>query len=173
MWYATLQNLIKIPVIIAGIVMVPVLWFWRKTPHSKIPKVLLPWCNPEDWYGGYRMLPIEYNCVPADVYGGQHGFWRYYQYHASRNGGDGLRNYDWHVCRYVHEDMKLVYENDKGYRVQQGKYGSIGRYFFGKKFFAKYGYRCTPRDVRNGYNPKSFRWNYGAAPAWSFRKEDD
>jgi hypothetical protein len=87
MWYATLQNLSKIPVIIAGVVVVPVvMWWFRKTPISDVPKVLLPWCNPEDWYGGYRALPVDYNCVPDNIYDGDHSFWRFWQYHAFRNG---------------------------------------------------------------------------------------
>lgn len=172
MWYATLQNLIKIPVILLGLVMVPVMWFYRRTPIKDVPKVLLPWCNPEDWFGGYRQFPVQYNCVPPNLYGGKRGFWEFFKYHAFRNGGDGLRNYEWHNCKYVHEDMVLVYKNDNGYRIQQGKYGSIGRYWFNKRYYTKYGFRCTPRDVKEGYDPKSFRWNFGAAPAWSFRKVD-
>lgn len=173
MWYATLQNLIKIPVIIAGVVVIPlIMWWYRKTPISNVPRILLPWCNPEDWYGGYRQLPRTFNCVPSQVYGGKHGFWQFFRYHAFRNGGDGLRNYSWHTCTYKHKDMVLVYQNEKGYRIQQGKYGSIGRYWFGGKYFTKYGYRQTPRDVKEGYDPKSIRWNFGAGPAWSFRKVD-
>ena len=145
MLYATLQNLIKLPVLVLGFIIVPAMWPLRHTPIKDIPKWLLPWCNPEDWYGGYRGLPRDYNCVPHNIYGGKHGFWDYFRYHALRNGADGLRNYDWHVCRYVHEDMEIVYENDKGYRVQQGKYGSIGRYWLNKRYFSKIGYRCTPK----------------------------
>jgi hypothetical protein len=170
MWYATLQNLVKIPVIILGLIMVPVMWFFRDVPHADVSKALLLWCNPEDWYGGYRKLPLEYNCVPDDTYDGNHGFWYYFRYHALRNGGDGLRNYKWHTCRYVHESMHLVREDKDGYRIQQGKYGSMGKQV--GKFYLKYGYRQTPKDVREGYDPDSIRWNHGAGPAWSFRKNN-
>jgi hypothetical protein len=141
MWYATLQNLVKIPVIILGLIMVPVMWFFRDVPHA-----------------------------PDDTYDGNHGFWYYFRYHALRNGGDGLRNYKWHTCRYVHESMHLVREDKDGYRIQQGKYGSMGKQV--GKFYLKYGYRQTPKDVREGYDPDSIRWNHGAGPAWSFRKNN-
>jgi hypothetical protein len=150
-----------------GVIMVPLMWFYRNTLHRNVPKVLLPWCNPEDWYGGYRNLPKDYNCVPDGIYDGKHGFWYYCRYHMLRNGGDGLRNYSWHTCQYNHEQMRLIEEDSKGYRIQQGKYGSLGRRF--GKFFLKYGFRQTPDDVRRGYDPKSFRWRFGGAPAWSFR----
>lgn len=170
MLYATLQNLMKVPVMFLGFFIVPAMWPLRHTPFKDIPKWLLPWCNPEDWYGGFRQLPRNYNCVPHDIYNGKHGFLQFYHYHASRNGGDGLRNYDWHVCQYDQASMVLLQEDDDGYRIQQGKYGSmlkrIGPFLF------KYGYRHTPRDVREGFNPRSFRWLYGAAPTWSLRRRN-
>ena len=153
-----------------GIVIVPLMWPLRKRNHADIPKVLLPWCNPEDWTGGYRNFPPEYNCVPKNIYDGDQSFWRYFQYHAFRNGADGLRNYEWALCRYDQDEMRLIKHDSKGYVIRQGKYLSIGR-VVGKRFL-KFGWRMTPKDVTYGYDPKSMRWKYGAGVASSFRPLD-
>ena len=171
MIYAILQNLAKIPVILVGWVLVPFLWNYRHYDihHLKIVHPwMTPWLNPEDWTGGYRDFPPDYNCVPPNLYEGSRTLWDFYRYHAWRNGGDGLRNYDWHLCLYDHSKMEIVKEHEKGYTVRQGKYLSIGRWV--GDYFIKFGWRQTPTDVRGGYDPKSIRWNYGAGPAWSFRK---
>ena len=166
MLYVIVQNLAKLPVIVTGWIVVPCLWPLRTRSIVEMPKWLLPWVNPEDWTGGYRNFPPEYNCVPNNIYPEPVGFWRFVQYHAFRNGGDGLRNYEWHLCRYD-DSMRIIHHDDDGYTIRQGKYLSIGRRI-GKRFL-KFGWRMTPKDVHDGYQPDSIRWNYGASPAWSFR----
>lgn len=168
MFYIIIQNLAKVPVIVSGFLIVPlVMWWYRKRPIKDMPKVLLPWTNPEDWTGGFRNFPPENNCVPTNVYDGKVGFRRFVQYHAFRNGGDGLRNYEWHLCRYDADSMRIVEHGPDGYKIRQGKYLSIGRRI-GKRFL-KFGWRMTPQDVANGFDPNSIRWKHGASPAWSFR----
>jgi hypothetical protein len=166
--YAFLMNLSKLPVVVVGWVLIAPMWFLRKRPISTMPKLLMPWVNPEDWTGGYRDFPPEYACVPHDMYDGKHGFWQFYKYHAWRNGGDGLRNYEWHLCRYKVGAMKVKYYKH-GYRVHQGKYGSW--YFRYKGWAIKFGFRQMPIDaMRQDPDPHSIRWMHGAGPAWSIRK---
>ncbi len=163
--YALLMNLSKLPVIAVGLLVVPFLWRFRRRPLHKMPSYLMPWVNPEDWTEGYRKFGPFLNCVPVNVYGKVAGFWLFYKYHALRNGGDGLRNYDWHVAmiRIADLDVEIL---DNGYTVTQGKYGSWYREF--GKVQVKFGFRMVPSDA-DGFNLSSFRHVYGCAPAWSFR----
>ncbi len=163
--YALLMNLSKLPVIAVGLVVVPFLWRFRRRPINKMPSWLMPWVNPEDWTGGYRKFGPFVNCVPLNVYGKTVGFWLFYKYHALRNGGDGLRNYDWHVADIRPRYMKVVQETN-GYTVTQGKYRSWYRKY--GKVQVKFGFRMRPSDA-DGYNRLSFRHVFGSAPAWSFR----
>lgn len=167
--YATLQNLAKFPVRLLGFFIVPFLWPLRKRPIGDMPRALMPWVNPEDWTGGYRRFPPEYNCLPQNM-GLRGGFWSFYWYHAGRNGGDGLRNYDWHVARIISDDIEFQY-HDNGYTVYQDRYGSWFRRYNlwgNKELQVKYGFRMKPEDAL-GYNRHSFRHVYGSAPASSFR----
>lgn len=166
-----LQTLAKVPVHILGWFIVPFMWFFREVPYEKMRNSLLaPWVNPEDWTGGYRNFPPEYNCVPRDIYDGKQGFLQFYLYHAFRNGADGLRNFEWHLCRYDHDKMHIVYDDGTGYNftIRQGKYVSIQRRY--GKHMLKVGWRMNLRDIREGYDPKSIRWNHGSSVASSFRK---
>ena len=164
--FALLMNLSKVPAIVSGLFVVPFMWRWRKVSAIAVPSRYRPWLNPEDWTGGYREFPPEYNCIPPDLYEGKRGFWQFYHYHAIRNGGDGLRNYDWHVARYI--DGAMSYRTTKyGYYVEQGIYGSWVWNF--TRVRIKFGWRMTPADVEHGYDPRSFRWVYGAGPTWSIR----
>lgn len=164
--YALLQNLSKVPVIVLGWFIVPFMWFLRGRHVDNMPALLIPWTNPEDWTGGYRDFPAEYNCIPPNLYEGKRGFWQFYKYHAFRNGGDGLRNYEWHLCRYEQHRMVIKYLKHGTY-VEQGKYGSWQLQF--NRLHIKFGFRMTPIDAIKGYQVNSIRWNYGASAAWSAR----
>lgn len=162
--YATFQNLLKIPVRIVGWFIVPLLWFYKERDINDMPSVLMPWVNPEDWTGGYRGFPPEFQCMPQNVRK-HHGFWDFFWYHAMRNGGDGLRNYDWHVAKINPEEIEVeILPN--GYNVYQGKFGSWFRQW--GKVQVKYGFRMIPED-KLGFNPRSYRHLYGSAPTSSFR----
>ncbi len=163
--YALLMNLSKIPVILLGYFVVPFLWPLRKRPAHKMPSWLMPWVNPEDWTGGYRKFGPFLNCVPPNIYGKTPGLWGFYKYHAFRNGGDGLRNYEWHIARINPSQLDVKY-HDNGYTVTQGKYRSWYREF--GKVQIKFGFRMVPNDFM-GYDDLSFRHVFGCAPAWSFR----
>jgi hypothetical protein len=164
--FALGMNLTKIPVIVAGLFVVPFMYRLRAVPAQNMPAKYRPWLNPEDWTGGYREFPPEYGCVPPDLQERYSGLWGFWKYHALRNGGDGLRNYDWHVARYEEDAMSFRYHK-YGYYVEQGIYGSWMWSFTRVKI--KFGWRMKPTDSLNGYNPNSIRWVYGAGPTWSFR----
>jgi len=112
MW--ALNVLIKVPTILLGTVMVPLLYLYRKKPFDKVPSIFLPWQNPEDWNDGINgtenSLPRWWINQPVDavtfkiwkwsftlIKAREHrgfGFWAWFKYHAIRNPANGLRNFD-------------------------------------------------------------------------------
>src|SRR5210317_1006628 len=75
--------IIKVPTVILGLVMVALLYFYRKKPFNEVPKVFLPWLNPEDWND--RLMGTEHSLPQwwVDLKGSGFGSW--YHYHAIRN----------------------------------------------------------------------------------------
>ena len=91
--------LIKVPTLITGWVMVPILWFYRHTPYPELPWWSRLWSNLEDWEGQRpakgKGLKVNVSSLPwwwAEQEGT--GFWSFYNYHAFRNGADGLRSFN-------------------------------------------------------------------------------
>jgi hypothetical protein len=83
---------LKAPVALCGAFMVPLLYPYRNKPQSEVPKILLPWLNPEDWYdgpmGGAHSLPQWWKDREGE------DFKSFFRYHAIRNPANGLRNFD-------------------------------------------------------------------------------
>ena len=103
---------IKLPTAILGFLVVPFLYSYRHKEFDEVPKVFLPWQNPEDWKGGHRgtehSLPNWWIKEPVDDIkipllkivirkareARGFGFWSWYKYHAIRNPANGLRNFE-------------------------------------------------------------------------------
>ena len=83
---------IKLPTLFAGFIMVIPLYFYRKRAFDEVPKIFLPWQNPEDWND--RIMGTENSIPQWWVNEMGTGFWSFYKYHAIRNPANGLRNYD-------------------------------------------------------------------------------
>ena len=90
MWLINIA--IKLPTVILGIVMVALLYLYRKREFDDVPKVFLPWQNPEDWNGG--TVGTEHSLPQWWINENGAGFWSWYHYHAIRNPANGLRNFD-------------------------------------------------------------------------------
>lgn len=82
----------KAVVLLTGLFVVPVLYLYRKRPFDEVPKVFLPWQNPEDWNGGHR--GTEHSLPQWWINQCGFGFWSWYKYHAIRNPANGLRNFE-------------------------------------------------------------------------------
>ncbi len=95
---------IKIPTIILGFVMVPILWGQRNTLYADLPWWTRPWSNPEDWMGG----PLGFqNSLPAwwvTTRGAE--FKDFFQYHAVRNPANGLRSFEFLYLDIVTKKVK-------------------------------------------------------------------
>ena len=183
-------KLLSLPVQILGFFVVPFLWHYRKVDLASMlryNKWATPWVNPEDWTGGWRGHPPEYECLPKDFReDGWTGFWSFYRYHAMRNRAHGLRNFSWwnlplkegeiefetpeHIPAYA--DWYIwKYKKPKAgdkywYFAWQGR--RIGfkciRYFeFRGKlryYQCKFGWRIGPYDA-DGRISTSYRWQHG------------
>jgi hypothetical protein len=178
MW--ALNVLIKVPTILLGTIMVPLLYLYRKKPFDKVPSVFLPWQNPEDWNDGINgtenSLPRWWINREGD------NFKSWFKYHAIRNPANGLRNFDFidldlkqeeiHYCtpQYLTSYEPWPYLKRKGPRTCW--YIAWQGYMAGVKFVHvwneeryfefKFGWRVEPRDAVDGYRESSHRWNHGA-----------
>lgn len=85
--------MIKIPTLIAGLVVVPYMYKYRGTLYSDLPAWTRPWANPEDWEGG----PKSFAGSLPRWWVAENGitFWSFWRYHAIRNGANGLRSFEW------------------------------------------------------------------------------
>lgn len=85
---------IKIPTLVAGLVVVPFLYRYRAVDYADLPWFTRPWANFEDHQGGIHGVPGA--SLPQwwiDREGA--GFWSFYRYHAIRNPANGLRSFEW------------------------------------------------------------------------------
>ena len=83
---------IKLPTMLLGLLVVPLLYRYRHRPFHEVPKVFLPWLNPEDWNDGHRGTPESLPQWWMNQEGA--GFKCWYDYHAKRNPAKGLRNFE-------------------------------------------------------------------------------
>lgn len=89
---------IKIPTIILGIFVVPILWKYRNTLYDDLPWWSRPWSNPEDWRGGAgdkRDGNIENSLPKWWAVSRGSDFKSFWHYHAIRNPANGLRSFEW------------------------------------------------------------------------------
>lgn len=176
---------IKLPTLFAGFIMVIPLYFYRKRAFDEVPKIFLPWQNPEDWND--RIMGTENSIPQWWVNEMGTGFWSFYKYHAIRNPANGLRNFDfidldlkegeiyyWTPTYYKHYAPWYVGKyNIKtcGYIAWQGwKAGvEIIHIWNDERYFVfKFGWRVCPRDAVEGYSETSHRWQHGAGFASKF-----
>lgn len=92
-WLAFLA--IKIPTILLGVVVVPVMYAYRDMHYDILPKWMRPWANPEDWYGGPKGTRDSLPRWWIDRHEGEVGFLMWWHYHAIRNPANGLRSFEW------------------------------------------------------------------------------
>ena len=176
---------IKLPTLIAGFIMVIPLYFYRKRPFDDVPKIFLPWQNPEDWND--RMMGTEHSLPSWWVKQMGSGFWSFYKYHAIRNPANGLRNFDFidldlkegeisywtpkYFKHYAPWYISKYNENTCLYVAWQGwKAGiEIIHIWSDERYFVfKFGWRVCPRDAVEGYSETSHRWKHGAGFASKF-----
>lgn len=90
LWVAMMA--FKLPVVVLGLVVVPIMYRWRAVPFDDVPKIFTLWLNPEDWTGGPQGVVGE--SLPKwwiDRHdGASFGMWVHY--HAIRNPANGIRN---------------------------------------------------------------------------------
>lgn len=84
---------VKIPTAVLGLVVVPVLFFYRKRPFDDVPAVFRPWQNPEDWCDGPE--GTEHSLPKWWVNQKGTSWYQWFRYHAIRNPANGLRNFEW------------------------------------------------------------------------------
>lgn len=180
--------LAKIPLQVLGFFMTVIAYRYRDTDLADLPRWIRPWANPEDWTGGWRGMKPGDNCIPEDLRDEFSGFWGFYRYHGLRNRAYGTRTWPFFSLKLVGGQIHYQTNNDKLYSYsdwwlyknnyatpgaaywyfawQEGRIGfKYIRYFDFRgetRFYqCKCGWRINPNDARNGYNPKSHRWNYG------------
>lgn len=178
---------IKLPTVLLGTIMVALLYPFRKTQFDKVPKIFLPWQNPEDWIGG--TAGTEHSIPQWWINENGTGFWSFYKYHAIRNPANGLRNFDfidldlkqWKIHYWTPKYLKY-YEpwyvkkehpelKTYGYVAWQGwKAGvKIEHIWNDERYLVfKFGWRVEPRDAEEGYREGSERWKNGAGFATKF-----
>ena len=156
--------LLKAAAKLVGLVVVPFTFPWRFTAYWAVPAYYKPWINPEDWTGGWRNHPKDYQCIPKDLQPRYKGFWGFYRYHALRNGASGLRNYKWFLRKLRPEQIDVMSKGPWTFVWTR----SIGMVYFDKgPVEAKFGWRLTPSDYIP--NPRSFRHKYGTTPTIQMR----
>lgn len=141
---------------LTGLVMVPIAYRLR----SKADFTL--WYNPEDGYG-----------VPNWYRPGSPFWFRYYVYHALRNPGAGMRNYEWYAPTPEPENtsgtgtiLGAEPPPERGrwywFRANLGpRYGFYATRTFGDKWLdLRIGWKVTPRDAIR-LDPKKLRWGHG------------
>lgn len=174
LWIAFL--VIKIPTIIVGAFVVPLLWPYRNTLYDDLPWWTRPWSNPEDWMGGPQGFQ---NSLPAWwVKREGSDFKAFWRYHAIRNPANGLRSFEYldldidkDKVEYVTNGYLKFYEpwymRDYNPEVKTYWYVCWQGYRAGLKFVhhwnedkhvvIKFGWRIEPRDSIAGPDPKGTR----------------
>ena len=178
---------IKLPTLLLGFIMVALLYPYRKREFDQVPKIFLPWQNPEDWVGG--ISGTEHSIPQWWINEMGSGFWSWYKYHAIRNPANGLRNFDFVDLDLVQDEIHFwtpeylkYYEpwwmlkehpeiKTYGYIAWQGWRAGIKieHIWNDKRYFSfKFGWRVEPRDAVEGYRETSHRWKLGAGFASKF-----
>lgn len=170
---------IKLPTAILGFFVVPILYRYRHRPFSKVPKVFLPWQNPEDWNDGPQGTPESVPKWWVKERGGV-TFWDWYKYHAIRNPANGLRNFEaidldpnpekiqyvstGKTYRKSYEPTSMRRDGVKfaAYLCWQGlQAGCKIVYVWNDKrhLVFKFGWRIEPADKHRPFDPKGIRIN--------------
>lgn len=167
---------IKLPTLLLGFVVVPVLYLYRHRHFYDVPKVFLPWQNPEDWKGGH--MGTDESVPQWWINQRGFGFWSWYRYHAIRNPANGLRNFEAIDLDIKPNDVRFVTTGEK-YRdryeptsmrkdgVRFAAYLAWQRFQAGCKvvyvwnerrhFVFKFGWRIEPKDRYIPIDPNGTR----------------
>lgn len=97
--------MIKVPTVLAGFLVIPLLYLYRHRNFDDVPKIFLPWQNPEDWVDGPE--GTEHSLPQWWVNREGSGFYSWWHYHAVRNPANGLRNYEWVDLEIVPDKVKF------------------------------------------------------------------
>jgi len=177
MWVVIIA--IKIPTALAGPIVVPILYAYRKRNFDDVPKVFRPWQNPEDWLGGPE--GTEHSLPQWWINEKGIGFWSWWHYHAIRNPANGLRNFEWidlepvpeeikywtpyYLRRYEPNAMRKANLKNAGYICWQGlRMGCKYVHVWGpdRHFVFKFGWRIGPNDALGYMDPDGQRAIDGA-----------
>ena len=176
-WWG-IQIAIKLPTMLLGAVMVPLLYRYRYTDLQDLPFWAMPWANPEDWHGGFKdydgSLPVWWVSRR-----GNDDFWSFYKYHAVRNPADGLRNFKWlqlwidkNKVKYWTPKFYEHYEpwwdrtpGVRGYLAWQGMSLGVKVQWVRKSSYTefKFGFRVEPNDAKRDLVDDSARKQLGAS----------
>ena len=183
-----LQVVVKVPVMLLGFVLQPIMFKHRNVLLKDMPWYLLWLTNPEDQPGGYPGYPDSF---PS--------FWHrrmkaegwslrsaHYRYHAVRNPADGLRNFKLLQAPLVPSEIKFITNQYlRHYEPRAMRQGKLYWYFcwsgfnLGMKlnyvwnderyFEFKFGFRIHPADAEiANVDLKGTRYLLGASMATKF-----
>ena len=178
---------IKLPTMFLGFIVTPILYLYRKREFDDVPKVFLPWQNPEDWNGGPEGTEDSLPQWWINSEGSTFSSW--YHYHAIRNPANGLRNFEaldldlkkeeikyytphylkYYEPWYTRKDPNLP--KTYGYIAWQGfKAGMKFVHIWNEErhLVIKFGWRVEPRDAVEGIDPSGQRAIEGAGFASKF-----
>lgn len=178
---------IKLPTALLGFVVTPILYLYRKRSFDDVPKVFLPWQNPEDWNDGPE--GTEHSLPEWWVRSEGSTFSSWYHYHAIRNPANGLRNFEffdldlnkneihyrtpfylkYYEPWYTRKDTSLP--KTYGYIAWQGWRAGIKFVHVwneDRHLVFKFGWRVEPRDAITGPDPEGQRAIEGAGFATKF-----
>ncbi len=178
LWVAFLM--IKIPVNLLALFVVPFMWEYRDVKYDNLPGWMRLWSNLEDWEG--QVNSYENSLPRWWVVEHGKGFWAFYQYHAIRNAGDGLRSIEWldldvdkDRVRYWTPLFFTSYEpigtresglKTVGYIAWQGLQAGMKIVHIWndeRHFVMKLGWRVEPQDAHTPRGPASLNQNEGFA----------
>ena len=178
LWWAIYLAVFKLPTWAAGFFVVPFLYQKRYTPLKDMPKLSLPWINPEDWHGGFKNYD---GSVPPWYIKkmGKDNFWTFYRYHAMRNPADGLRNFE-DLNLWINKDMVHYWTPKyfdhyepwhdrtpgvRGYLAWQSIWLGVKVQWVREKSYTefKFGWRVEPRDAHHELDQNSARRHLGAS----------
>jgi hypothetical protein len=167
---------IKLPIALLGLIVVPVLYRYRHKPFDDVPKIFLPWLNPEDWNDGHRGMAESLPMWWVNENGISFKSW--FRYHAIRNPANGLRNFEFLDCdpnpsrirfvttgkkyrdRYEPTTMRTDGVKFAAYLAWQGfQAGTKIVYVWNDKrhLVFKFGWRIEPRDRYIPIDPNGTR----------------
>ena len=181
LWWL-IQIAVKLPTMVLGTLIVPILYRFRHTEIKDMPWWSTPWVNPEDWAGGVlrnpESLPDWWTAKNGN------GFWSFWKYHAIRNPADGLRNF-WKWNLHINPNMVEYWTPEYfkhyepwwikkpgvyGYIAWQGIWCGIKIQWIRKDTYTelKIGFRVEPRDAHFELDQHSARRLLGASFASKF-----